>query len=129
MKLDRSLLSRILIGLMLIQLIGGCGPSTRDKAMSTTLLAVNSARDGFIEWDRHHQNALADSATSIEDGMAKLEAYRAKREVVLSAFEVAYRALAVVAIHKKASVATVVDLAADLVKAIAELKSSVTSSP
>lgn len=111
-----------LIALALVLAVAGCGPSARDRALSTTLLAVNSARDGFIVWDRQHQNTIIDAATSAEDGEATLGAYRERRTGVMQAFEIAYRALAVGAINKKTPLPEIVERAAALATAIAALK-------
>jgi len=100
----------------------GCGPSSRDKTLSTTLLSVNAARDGFIEWDKQYQESIVDAATSLEDGRDKLLAYREDRDVVLRAFEIAYRAIALAAINKETPLSEAIDRAADVAKAIAALR-------
>lgn len=100
----------------------GCGPSARDKTLSATLLSVNAARDGFVEWDKQYQESIVDAATSLEEGKDKLLAYREDRDIVLRAFEVAYRTIAVAAINKETPLSEAVDRAADVAKAIAALR-------
>lgn len=75
----------------------GC-PNARQKALSVGLTSLNAARDGFIVYDEQHQDQLVKDATSLEDGQAKLDAYRKLREPVTQAFIVAYSALAVAAL-------------------------------
>jgi hypothetical protein len=87
-----------LLPLILLLLAGACGPNAKQKALRTTLVSVNAARDGFVTWDYVHQQGIVDDATSLEDGKAKLKAYREKREKAVISFEIAYRALAVAAL-------------------------------
>lgn len=76
----------------------GCGASSRERSLRTTLTAVDVAAAGFGEWDGKHQLAIVDGAETREAAEAALAAYRGKREAVLLAFEVAYRAVAVAAL-------------------------------
>jgi hypothetical protein len=76
----------------------GCGPDAKQKALRHTLTGLNAARDGFVAWDHVHQQGIVDDATSLEDGKAKLKAYRTKRDKLVIAFEIAYRAVAVAAL-------------------------------
>ena len=110
----------------------GCGPSAREKTLSTTLLGVNGARDGFLAWEDKHENAIIDACNlptcTLEQGEAKLAAYRAKAVVVVEAFEVAYRAIALAALDKNASLPEVINAAVKLYAAVEALQSS-TSTP
>lgn len=74
--------------------IAGCGANQRTKTLQATVLAVNTARDGFEIWDLAHQRKLLESSTSREDFQAKLAVYHDERMKVISAFELAYHALA-----------------------------------
>jgi hypothetical protein len=88
---------------VLLLLAVACGPNAKQKALKTTLAGVNAARDGFVAWDYAHQQGIVDDATSLEDGKAKLKAYREKREKAVISFEIAYRALAVAALDLTAA--------------------------
>lgn len=77
--------------------LAGCGASQRETTIKTSLLAVQAADCAFVAYDRTHQDEIVASATSREDGVAKLAAYRAKREVARKAFVAAYTAIGVAA--------------------------------
>lgn len=76
----------------------GCGAAARERTLNATLVAVNAARDGFIEHDRLTQTAIVDAAATREAAVAELAAYRKKREPVIEAFTATYRALAIAAV-------------------------------
>ena len=118
------LVCNIVALILLVFTQGGCGASARDKALSSTLVAVNSARDSFTTWDLAHQDEILAGSTSMEDSGKKLDVYRAARKVVEHAFEVAYRALALAAIDEKTPLPTAVGAAAALATAIAGIKNS-----
>ncbi len=80
--------------LLLIVVLAACGVSAREQALRSTFVAVTSAQAGFETWDREHQLAIVDKATSYEDGEAKLRAYWKARTDVANAFEAAYRTIA-----------------------------------
>lgn len=92
-----SLAAVVAVFLCLLVVNAACSGSQRTKALRTTVIALNTARDGMLAFDQQHQLDLVNGATSREDGEAKLAAYRTKRIVVVNAFEVAYRAVAVAA--------------------------------
>jgi hypothetical protein len=73
---------------------GACGASQRTKTLHATLVAVNTARDGFEVWDLAHQRSLLSSSTTQEDYQARVTAYHERRASVIAAFELAYHALA-----------------------------------
>jgi hypothetical protein len=89
---------KVAVFALLVALVVGCGASQREATLRTSFVTVNAAKDGFAAWDQAHQAALVDEATSLSDGQAKLAAYRASRERVDAAFEVAYRAVAFAAV-------------------------------
>lgn len=97
---------KILVALFLIAIIS-CGPSSQQKALSDTLLAINSARDGFETWDLDHEALIVKSAPSKEDAEKNLLMYHDHRQMVVDAFSVAYQALAIAAL--KPSDATMAD--------------------
>lgn len=74
-----------------------CTQDQRQSTIRNTLVTVNAARDGFTTWDRSQQDQIVKDATSREEGVAKLTAYRAERADVVADFEIVYRALAVAA--------------------------------
>lgn len=84
----------------IVLLNNGCGASQRQSALAKTLLAVDTARVGFIAWDDAHQQDLVAKAPSYAEGAAALEAYRKQRAPVLLAFELAYQAIARAALEE-----------------------------
>lgn len=72
----------------------GCGPSARVKALKTTLASVDAARAAFVAWDDKTQTQIVDEASSLDEGRARLNAHRAKRDKLTGYFELAYRTLA-----------------------------------
>lgn len=100
-----------------------CNKNQRAKSIHATLVAVDAARDGFVAWDREHQQALVDKATSREEGVAALEQYRGRRQVVVDGFEVTYRALAVAATQTdEPSLKAALEQAAQLLLTITQLR-------
>src|SRR5512136_2752575 len=73
----------------------GCGTP---KALRITLTGLNAARDGFIAYDMQVQTRIVSDASSFEMGRIKLDIYRAEREKVILALEIAYKALATAAV-------------------------------
>lgn len=83
--------------LLLVCLALGCSAAQREKTIKATLVAVNEARDQFVAIDKAAQQTIVVLAPSYERGYAALLVYRKKREVVVEAFAVAYRAIAMAA--------------------------------
>jgi hypothetical protein len=110
-----------LILVLLLALPACPGPDSKQKALQTSLTALNAARDGFVAWDKSHQQKIVDGATSLEQGKAALAAYRAKREPVEQGFVVAYSALAVAALEKSAAMILEAALAAKEVYTLIKL--------
>ncbi len=77
-------------------LFSGCGPSTRERTIKTTLATVNAARDAFVVFDEKAQLAIANNAP-VTEVSALLVTYRQKREAVVEAFTIVYRAIAIAA--------------------------------
>jgi hypothetical protein len=75
----------------------GCGASARQKTLATTLVALDGASSTLVAYDQQHQAAIVAGATSLEDGKAKLAAWRADRTKIVDALAAAYRALALAA--------------------------------
>jgi hypothetical protein len=84
--------------LLLALVLFACGASARERAISTALVATNATRDGFIAFDARHQQQLVDSATSLEEGRARIDAYRRQREPIVQGFATVYRAIAMAAV-------------------------------
>lgn len=93
----------ILVPIVLLALTACPGPDARQKALQTSLVALNAARDGFLSWDGNHQQQIVREATSLENGQAALSEYRTRRESVVQGFTVAYSALAAAALEKSAA--------------------------
>lgn len=75
----------------------GCGASQRETTIRAALITADVARDGFVSYDAAKQSAIVNAATSLDDGRAKLAAYRDARAKVADAFTTAYRAIAAAA--------------------------------
>ena len=74
------------------------GQAKHEKTLKTTLVSLNAARDGFVTWDRLHQEQIIKDAPSLAEGKSALATYREARQPVSLVFEVAYRGLAVAAL-------------------------------
>ncbi len=83
--------------LLAVFLLTSCGPSERNRALTTSLAALNAARDSFLAYDAAHQADLVRAAPSEEAGKLTLIEYRARRLGVLEAFVAAYSLLSVAA--------------------------------
>ena len=101
----------------------GCNQDQRANTIRASIVAVDAARDGFVSWDRDHQMAIVDSATSRADGEAKLAAYRDQRQKVTDGFRLVYRALALAATQTDdPSLRAALDEAAKLLLVITTLR-------
>lgn len=103
-----------------IVMIASCGASARDKTIRATFVATSSARDAFHAWDVSHQHDLVDGATSRDDALARIQAYRETQVRVIAAFETVFRAVGTAAILSDDSKSL-----ASLLSAFAEAKSAV----
>lgn len=100
-----------------------CSGSQRIKTLRTGLVGLNAARDSFMVWDAAKQAAIVESATSPEDGQAKLKAYREARAKLAAQFEVVYRAIAAAAVaNDDPSLKAAIDAAQRLLADIDKLK-------
>jgi hypothetical protein len=89
----------------------GCSADQHQKALRTSLTALNAAADGFIAFDADYQRTIVERAVkrakeqnlSPAEGAAQakadLAAYRERRDMVLEAFGIAYAALAAAALE------------------------------
>lgn len=77
-----------------LALCSGCAGSQRTDTIKAALITADSARDGFLAYDRAHEMELVQQAVSADDARAKLIAYQTKRAKVDPMFALAYRAIA-----------------------------------
>lgn len=78
----------------LIVLLVGCGANSKQRTLKTTLVTINTVRDGFSAWDDSNQTEIVNNASSADEANGQLAEYRRKRESVLVGFALAYEALA-----------------------------------
>lgn len=108
----------ILVALLLIS----CGPSVRDKALSTTFASLNTASSAFLAYDRAHQADLVAQAPDRAGAEAELANYRRRRAPVQDAFVAAYRGLtAALLLNDDVSLANVIQAAAIVAEELADL--------
>jgi hypothetical protein len=97
-RIRRVILAAVILPFILLAI--SCAGSRQQKTIESTFHALNAAKDGFLIWDNSHQQSIVNRATSFEEGRIKIFVYREKREAIISAFEVAYRAIALAALDK-----------------------------
>lgn len=116
---------RISVLIVLAAALSACGANARQKALRTSLTALNTARDGFSQWDDQHQIGIVKKATSKDEGKAALAAYRTKRQPVIVGFMVAYSAFAAAALDDNtARIAEAAKAAAAVYKIIKEFRNA-----
>lgn len=81
----------------LLVLAGGCAafPTVAAKTISGAEMTLVSVKTGLVEFDKVHQEAIVDAATSKEEAKAKLAAYRKTRDAVTTAILTTQRLLVV----------------------------------
>lgn len=87
-----------LVSFVLLVLLVGCGASAREKTIRTTYTGVVALHAAFTTWDLQHQRELTSGAQSVAEALARLDAYKAKRQLALDAFDATIHALAAAAI-------------------------------
>ena len=118
----RAALAWSIFVLAATSLVAACNQSQRSDTLHTAVVSVNAARDGFVAWDREHQQTIVDQATTHDDGAKALSDYRFKRQPVMDTFEVAYRALALAATQTDdPSLKTALAVSGDLIDAVKKL--------
>jgi hypothetical protein len=91
--------------LAIVAALAGCGASQRETTIRAALVTVDSARDGFLAYDRAHEMSMTahcdpavetkeQCATKVAASNAALAAYQVKRAKVDPLFSAAYRWLA-----------------------------------
>jgi hypothetical protein len=109
--------------LVILLLLVACGSTQRERTIKATLTAVNETRDAFVTFDQVTQSAIVDMAPTFERGSAMLAIYRKKREPVVEAFAVVYRAIAIAATaNSDASVIGMLTAAKQIAAAWKQLK-------
>lgn len=103
-------------------LMASCTSSQRADTIHAAVISVDAARDGFVAWDRDHQQSLIDQSTSRDIGLKALASYRDQRQPIMDTFEVAYRALALAATQTDdPSLKAALSSAGDIVDAVKKL--------
>lgn len=92
----------LIIAAILLLTCSGCGGAARaadraNRSIATTLEAVNAAHEGFVEWDKLHQDEVLAASGSQEEYDAQIAGYRLERGKVTAAFVAAYSAIAAAA--------------------------------
>lgn len=111
------------IFLVMLVMLGCCGPSARDKALRVSYVTLTGAAEGFAEWDLQHQQSILDSSSDQPTFQQKIDAYRLKRTAVVQALTSAYKLLATALIEpSKVNVFQVAEAVTAVMAAIDELK-------
>jgi hypothetical protein len=114
--------SLALVGLAYLCLGSGCAANSRESAIRATLVGVEASDKAFIAYDQAQQADIVAKATSLEDGKAKLAAYRVRQATVQKLFVAAYTAIGVAArLEDDHSVTAMRDALAAVVDAVAAL--------
>ncbi len=79
-------------------LASSCGPGARDRTIRATVVALAASSDAISAYDKATQDDIVLHATSETDGIAKLTAYKARRDAVLLKLGVALHLLSVAAV-------------------------------
>lgn len=104
--------------------LAACGANARQAELRATMMGLNAASDALVRLDARHQDELVRAATSLEDGVAKLTAYKAARDRLLDLFAAAYHAIATAAVLQPTTsqVAAAVDSARQAMEAWDEFR-------
>lgn len=73
-----------ILNLLLAFILIACGSNARKDTLHVAFVSAVASRDAFKVWDKQHQDEIVANATSHDDGRAKLDAYREKRNAVLT---------------------------------------------
>lgn len=93
----RRAVPNLLMIVLTLCALEACTKDTRLSTLQASITSVTAARDGFVIYDRVHQQDLLDTSATREQFTVVITAYRKEREMILNTFEVVYRALAVAA--------------------------------
>lgn len=122
----RALVPRVSLVLLITLVVAGCGASARTKALRTSLVALNIARDTMRATSKEREKQIVDDCDppncTKEEGHARLEEWRAHVDAVAVAIDDGYDAIWTAALLddlKSASTAgSAVAKALDLVKGL-----------
>lgn len=108
-----------ILNLLLAFILIACSNSARKDTLHVSFVATVAARESFKAWDKKHQDEIVANATSHEDGRTKLDAYREKRNAVLTMIVDTFQAIgAAQDANDDLSVTTALKLLADLKQAV-----------
>jgi hypothetical protein len=109
--------------LFVTSMMAACTHSGRADTIHASLVAVSDARQGFTSWDLDHQRVIKDSATSREEAVVKIAAYRVKQAEIERAFELCFKALGFAATQNDdPSLSKALQEADDLIAAVKALR-------
>lgn len=117
-----NFLSLVCFLLFASSLGAACSKDKRQTTIRTSLVAVNAASAGYLEYDHRTQQAIVERATTREMAVEGLAEHRTKRAGVIDTFVVVYRMLAVAATQTdQPSLDTAVAAASDLVAEVTKI--------
>jgi hypothetical protein len=108
-------MKRPAIALLFIVLLAACGASAREKALTSSLTALDVAADTVVEVSNKRQEQIVETATSRDEAHAKVDAFRAERAPVIEDIARAYKAIATAALGDGA-IAGVITTVHDAIK-------------
>jgi hypothetical protein len=110
--------------LLIAFVIAACGGNVgRQQTLLATLITVDATKDAFVAFDRAHQDAIVDAATSKDEAKAKVAEWRKTQQRIASLFEAAYDALhAAVVASDDQSLASMEKAVAAALQAVADAK-------
>lgn len=127
----RALVPRTALVLLLVLLVSACGASARTKALRTSLVALNVARDTMRATSKTREEQIVDAcdppSCAKEDGHARLEQWRAHVDAVAEAIDDGYDAIWAASLLDDLKSAR--DAGAAVTKALDLVKSLETSAP
>lgn len=94
--------------LALLVALAACGPDARQRTLKSTISGLDTARHAFIALDQASQAVIVETSSSLEEGQRRLGEYRARRQRVVDAFEVAYRAVALASLDADVNIVEVI---------------------
>lgn len=75
-----------------------CGPSARQVQLKTAYVGLSAAADGLVAYSSAKQDDIVAKATSLEEGMKQLTAFKVTRDKVANGISAAFHALAAASI-------------------------------
>lgn len=93
MKIPFLIFQRTIILLLALSIIA-CSVNSRRDTIKASFIGLETATEGFTEWDRLHQQEIVNNAVSLEEGQEQLTDYRLSRTEITDKLIVAYKLLA-----------------------------------